>query len=466
MRTECPACRKLYNAPSNRKAPRCFHCGAPTVPLTAPREEANAGERLVECVQCPHCWFEFAPEKVLWIAESEEYLGDAVLGPHEPMRFSASRFNEAGLALDPKGLPCPRLACPRCHLPLAAELMLMKPSFVSIVGAPGSGKSFLLASLTHALRKLLPSAFRLAFNDIDAEGNAPLLDYERALFHDDGTNDWVALRKTETQGLDLYREVMVEGVAQRLPRPLQFAVHPLPGHPAFVEADGEAPDSESERIRAAVNALALVLYDNAGESFLPGADAYNSPVTRHVAHSRGMVFIVDPTKDAHFRAQLSGRDIDDPQARKGREVFRQDVMLGELAQRIRRLLNLTPVQRHQQPLVVAVSKFDLWHDLLSDPPSAPPVVAGASGPCAYDRALIDAVSEQVRNLLSMHCPEIVSVAESNWASVRFVPFSATGCSPREHPETKMLGLRPDELRPLWPETPFLHLLDAMTDWMK
>ena len=453
MRTECPACRKLHAAPDRSEPPRCLQCGAPTVALTPPPEETNPGSRLVEKAQCPHCWFEFAPEKVLWIAESEECFGDAVLGPHEQMRFSASRFNETGLALDPKGLPCPRLACPRCHLSIAAELMLARPSFVSVVGSPGSGKSFLLASLTHTLRKLLPSSFRLAFNDIDAEGNATLLEYERILFHDDGgNNDWVTLRKTETQGLDLYQEVRIDGEVQRLPRPFQFSVTPLPGHPA---AAGDKPP-----------AMALVLYDNAGESFLPGADTYNSPVTRHVAHSRGLVFVVDPTKDARFRARLSTLDVDDPQLRGGRDIFRQDVMLGELAQRIRRLLNLAPNERHRQPLVVAVSKFDLWRGLLSDPIEGPPVLANGGKTQKYDRAHVTMVSAQVRSILTELCPEIVTAAESNWSSVCFLPFSATGCSPREHPETKMLGLRPDELRPVWPEAPFLYLLNEMTDWLK
>ena len=61
---------------------------------------------------------------------------------------------------------------------------------------------------------------------------------------------------------------------------------------------------------------ALGLYDNAGEHFLPGRDTLGSPVTRHLARSRVLFFLFDPTQDPRFRKACSGK-MHDPQMAEG-----------------------------------------------------------------------------------------------------------------------------------------------------
>jgi hypothetical protein len=95
---------------------------------------------LLDRVTCPHCRENFAPEKVLWISEHQDLLGDQRLGPEQPQRFLPTRFNVAGKALDARGF-----ACPHCHLAVPRPFLEMEPLFVSIFGSPGSGKSYLLA---------------------------------------------------------------------------------------------------------------------------------------------------------------------------------------------------------------------------------------------------------------------------------------------------------------------------------
>src|SRR5580693_7312311 len=99
-------------------------------------------------VTCPHCWHRFPPEEIKWIAAHSDLAGDPLLGSDAPQRFLPSRFNVEGLAIDVKGVACQLLACPRCHLTVPRAVLEMEPLFVSVLGAPGSGKSYFLASMT------------------------------------------------------------------------------------------------------------------------------------------------------------------------------------------------------------------------------------------------------------------------------------------------------------------------------
>ena len=106
---------------------------------------------ILERVTCPHCWEQFAPEKTLWISEHSDLLGDNRL-PDQSQRFLPTRFTVKGEAIDSKGFPCHQLACPNCHLVVPRPLFEMEPLFLSIFGAPASGKSYFLAAMTDPSR--------------------------------------------------------------------------------------------------------------------------------------------------------------------------------------------------------------------------------------------------------------------------------------------------------------------------
>ena len=81
------------------------------------------------------------------------------------------------------------------------------------------------------------------------------------------------------------------------PRPFLFTMQPQDGHPG----------GDPARL-----ARMLCLYDNAGEHFQPGQDTATSPVTRHLARSRAILFLFDPTQDPRFRAVCRGSDSPGP----------------------------------------------------------------------------------------------------------------------------------------------------------
>ena len=205
------------------------------VGIEAPLSSATgAALKLLSQVTCPHCWERFAPEQVLWISEHVDLLGDPLLGPEQQQRFLPSRFTIDGDAIDSKGMTCRTLACPQCHLPIPRAMLEMEPLFVSILGAPASGKSYLLTAMTWQLRQVLPRDFKVAFTDADLASNRALNECEESLFLHSDESALVPLgsliRKTELQG-ELYDTVAYGQQTVSYPRPFLFTMQPREDHP-------------------------------------------------------------------------------------------------------------------------------------------------------------------------------------------------------------------------------------------
>src|SRR5262249_7615733 len=154
------------------------------------------------------------------------------------------------------------------------------------------------------------------FTDADPSSNRALNECEESLFLNADEHRLIPLgsliRKTELQG-ELYDTVAYGQQTVSYPRPFLFAMQPRDGHP------GGDPQRLS-RI--------LCLYDNAGEHFHPGQDTTASPVTRHLAQSRAIIFLFDPTQDRRFRAVCRGSDQAGAAQRSSR-LSRQETILVE-----------------------------------------------------------------------------------------------------------------------------------------
>jgi hypothetical protein len=405
-------------------------------------------------VICPHCWNAFSPDQALWVAEHPDLVGDLRLGADAPKRFLPTRFDLHGAALDARGFACHGLACPKCHLSIPRPLFEMPPAFLSILGAPSCGKSYFLTAMTWRLRTVLPKYFSLSFSDADQVMNHVLHEYESLQFLNPKQDELVAIKKTEEQG-DLYDTVLFGDQRISYPRPFMFAVAPAIGHPNYNSA--------------AAAARALCVYDNAGESFLPGADTATSPVTRHLALSRALLFLFDPTQDMRFRKRCNGKTADPQMVERSERLdreraVRQETILAEAAQRVRRFSGLGQSQKHPRPLIVVVTKLDAWSSLLGVKELRSPWERSARGTVtAMQLDLIDALSQKLRSLLWQVSPEIVSVAEEFASQVLYVPISATGRSPERDSRSGALGFRPKDIKPVWAEVPLLY---AMSRWMQ
>jgi hypothetical protein len=394
---------------------------------------------LMRHVCCPHCWRNCAPDEALWVSVHPDLAGDALLGFQHMRRFLPTRFTVEGYALDPKGAVCREIACPRCHLPMPRAVLEMDSLYTSIIGAPGCGKSYFLAAMTWMLRQTLPQYFEVEFRDADLTTNRNLIGYEESLFMNAQAQTPVLLndliRKTEEQG-DQYDLVRYGEQTVLYPRPFLFTLQPLQGH-----------------LNAASRkkwARTLCLYDNAGESFSVGRDSPSNAVTQHLTRSNFLMFLFDPCQDPRFRSQLEG-----DQPLSTRFVGRQDTYLIEALNRIRRLTNLAQTERSSRPLIVAVTKYDMWRHLVDSAHACDPW-RDKGGKYGLDIGAIGQRSQELRTMLKRMTPEMVGAAESLSDHVVYMAVSALGNQPIRDSSSGKSMIRPIDIQPVGVITPMLY----------
>ena len=397
---------------------------------------SKSGVKIRRSIVCPNCWREFPPAQVRFIAESSRLRGDPVLGPLEQLRFRAMRFDAAGNAIDPDDARCNRMACPTCHIEFPRALIELRSNPISVVGAPGSGKTNLLASGLWGLAQRAHD-FGLEVVDADPRFNTLIHRNESLLFANNDSVQDVTLPKTEVGGNELYRTVRINGTEEMVPRPSFFITR----------------HAGTERRSV------MVLYDNAGEHFLPGSTfAGSDSSTRHLERSSAIVMVFDPMQDLRFRKRYAA-GVDAPHT-SGHE--RQELVLTEAIARIRRLRGLDPTAPVSIPVVIALTKADAWAN-------------SALGPGWSDLKLPEGIDERreaivtqlravdalARNALRATAPEFVNAATALAKDVWFVPVSALGTSPIRT-SSGAFTLRADTIQPQWAEMPFVLAL-ALSD---
>jgi hypothetical protein len=197
----------------------------------------------------------------------------------------------------------------------------------------------------------------------------------------------------------------------------------------------------------------LCLYDNAGEHFNVGQDSTSAPVTRHLSQARMLLYLFDPLQDQRFR-QLCRGDKGSSDPRDGK-VTRQETVLVEAADRVRRALGLTQNARHNRPMVVVVTKQDAWGHLMKESNPREPWLS-KDRLAGLEVDWIQERSAELRSLLARVCPEVVRAAEDFAEKVVYIPVSALGHAPVADPATKVNAIRPAEIAPAWVTVPLLY----------
>lgn len=411
---------------------------------------------LLSEVTCPHCWEVFAPQDVLFISDHNNLLGDARLGEDAKLRFLPTRFNRRCQPLDPLGHVSHDMACPNCHLLLPKQMIENKCRFLSILGAPASGKSYFLGSMIWQTRKVLLRDFGYSFTDAHPQFNKVVISYEDALFlnpkRDQSLPVGELIPKTQFTGNLLFNEINQDGRPVRLPQPFLF--------------EYRVPDPAGQ-----TRTRLMCLYDNAGESFLAGSeDASAYETTKHLANSSALFFVFDPLQDPRFADALEAVE---PGASRFGLPFpvqhRQEIILREASVRIRRFLSMRNDEKHKSPLVVVVGKYDVWWKLF---PEAKKIdwlrnSRAKSGDSSNSQAIpgvnlsaINRLSANLRALLFRLCPDMVGTAEFFAEQVIFLPVSALGFSCKEFSELSgdPTLVRPRDIDPFQVELPLIWYL--------
>lgn len=388
---------------------------------TVVAEEAQA--ELGESFMCPYCRTVSDLADVLSVSTSPALLGDPILGEGEQRRFLPSQFTGNGLALDSEGGVCTEIACPRCHMALPRMLLDTPQMVMSVIGAAGAGKSVFLASSMWQCRQVLGRMFGVSFMDLDPVANRWINAYEEKLFFQEDDQSLQQIEKTDLQASNVCRTVMMDGDSVLLPLPSFFQL----------------------RTKTAPQPQSLVVYDSAGEHFRAGADTQSSAVTLNMLNADVLFFMFDPSADPRFRPML-----DHGSGTAHNYAQRQDVLLAEMAARIRRHMGNRSETRLTKPLIFGVSKADLLRQHL--PLDAQIYQAIDDKRYALDLGALRKVSDITEALLNDVSPEVTATAHDIASEVWFVPVSALGHNPMRE------GVRPCDIKPLWTELPVVFTL--------
>lgn len=378
---------------------------------------------LGESFMCPYCRTVSDLEDVLSVSVSPSLIGDPVLGQGEQVRFLPSQFTNAGLALDSEGGVCTEIACPRCHMALPRTLLETPQIVMSVVGAAGSGKSVFLASSMWQCRQLLGRLFGVSFMDLDPVANRWINAYEEKLFFQEDDQKLQQIAKTEINASNVCRPVKLDGDDVLLPLPSFFQL----------------------RSKTLSKPQSLVVYDSAGEHFRAGADTQSSAVTLNMLNADSLFFLFDPSADPRFRPML-----DRGNGTACNYAQRQDVLLAEMAARIRRHMGNKSEMRLTKPLIFGISKADLLRHHLP----LEVELYKELGPRQYalDFGALKKVSEETKSLLMDVVPEVVATAQDIAEEIWFVPISSLGHNPMNE------GVRPCDIKPQWTELPVVFTL--------
>lgn len=403
--------------------------------MSQPTELPDAGEH-----RCPRDWMRFDTVNVLAIHPSE--LGDRILGESELKRFLPERFGKDGFPLTADGVPCSRLACPHCRGELPPNLIEKAPHMLSIVGDSMSGKSYFLAVAVRQLKRLLPGKFGINFTDGDPVGNATLAKMISKLFNPSQNPADTFIGKTQLAG-ETYKKFMRHGEMVNLPTPFTYNL-----------------------VSRKRQTSTMVLYDNAGEHFRPGSlEQEKSATTEHLAWASGILFLFDPCQHRDALALMDENA--DPQIKKykndKRLLLDQDVVLAEIAERVRGWRRLSLGQAHDVPLALILGKHDLLTEHL-------PLDQLTLDVCTNGKISMEAIrsnSEAARSFLLEHCPDIVGAAENISDRVMYFPASAFGSPAVEINGVKnsegdpQIGPDTKNLKPYLIEAPFLWILSEV-----
>jgi hypothetical protein len=430
----------------------------------------RAGSLTQPQVVCPHCWHRFYPDEAKFISQHPALFGDPILGENEQQRFAPHevRKERSGGVLDPKGMKMTERACPQCHLQIPPDLLRKRPCFISVVGAPFSGKTYFLTVMIHELRELI-TKFGFSLHDADSHEVKAFIAYERRLFEAKNPSHFTYLKKTEETG-ELYNRVHLAGVDVQLPKPFIFSLRPTTTN---IDA------SHADRLHQSV-----VIYDNAGEAFeyLKERDATNR-ATQHLAEADAVFFAYDPLQEPEARERLATLS-DDPQLHLAAVSYRQEQVLTETINRIRRHRRLAATAKIDACLCICIQKYDVWRPLLRDVVDSqgqyvrnrfsadedfpsPVAFDESKGIAGLDIEQVNRVSLIMRHIVATLNPQLVALAESSFRTIRYFPVAALGTSPSpSHDQLRVpvsneqtvLKVRPDRIRPQRVTTPLLWML--------
>ena len=415
--------------------------------------------RRPEKIMCPSCWEYFSLEDVLWFARfHKEIEPDPFLTEYDSIRFLPEHFTPSGKAICENGDECELLACPHCHLEIPRSYLNSFPIVTSVVGGVGVGKSYYHATLVQWIRDSLKKNFgwhgELATyvhqRDGKRPGNEKLTDQAEILFPlrrltEEEENVPVTLEKTDQDDncQEVKRPTGPNGEMRMEKLIIPFIYDLIP-------SNGLLNVNENS-----TSLYSVCLYDHAGENLRLGTDAVK--LSQHLKTSNAIFFLYDPTYNGRFSKAMGY---------SGTTETNQWDIPSNVFRNMKNMITNDVVAMIDVPLVVIVTKCDLWMHLLT-PESQKNLMSNPwgskSGVCSLSQSTLRDVSVDIRNLMEKYDVSFVNDVEQFASDVLYVPVSATGNVKPEVGPDKVPRYKPHSLKPIWIGVPFLYVLARHRD---
>jgi hypothetical protein len=129
--------------------------------------------------------------------------------------------------------------------------------------------------------------------------------------------------------------------------------------------------------------------------------------------------------------------------------------------RIKTHADLATHEKIKTPIIIVLTKFDAWHQLVDFPNYDNPwQYAKNYRTSIYNMNCVQEYSRVLRELLINLIPDLVGTAEANAEHVTYIAVSATGTAPEvgqpDKDGKRPLLYRPANIKPMWVEVPFFH----------
>ena len=333
-------------------------------------------------ILCPRCFKTFSSDQIEFVCMNLRCSTDVI--PNAKPDKEGNVRCECGHKTNVR-------KCPHCHETLPYDILENDTRVISVVGVANCGKSYYVGSLLRLLRfsGTLSASYGLA-------------------------NYWNP--KDAHQYEDRYEQSFEQGIL-------------LPGTEKTSDILEKYPPIVvclSKEIKSRFGKPRLVRYnysffDAAGENFED--PAILASVTPYLQNSTAILLLLDPRQIATVGSAILAQ-YPYLQALEPQKMCRD--ILNNVIQLLRTERKLVKNNKFTIPLFITISKWDL----IANTPGLLPETLVVNHPDhmvgTYDKNIVDAINAELRSLVLSWDSDLLTLAEQNFAEVRFFACSAWG----------------------------------------
>lgn len=294
--------------------------------------------------------------------------------------------------------------CPQCHNPLPKTIDDSNDMIISIIGARDSGKSNYIGVLTHELKNRVFNKFDFSFGMIKESQDEYRDRFGRYLYPEEyagqkaGTGQAHTVPRTEAH---------VKGSSVTMSPPIVCEL--------------------AKKHGGKIERYSLSFLDSAGEDFEDPVAM--STVMPYIAHSKGIIFLLDPMQIQDVRNQVEESVVKRSGSAQWGEVISHEDIISNVATLIRTNRKMKRDKVIDIPVVITFSKFDALRDIV-DPSSRLWKDSTHVNSGAFDEIDLNQVNDEIVGLLhTWGASGFIEKVNTEFSNVKFLPCSAFGSCP-------------------------------------